>query len=324
MILLEQNYRSTQLILDAATAVIKHNPHRVHKDLFTDREGGTEIVIREAYNEQDEAATIVSTIENLMLQGYDGNSFAVMYRTNAQSRALEEAFVQAQLPYRLVGATQFYQRREVKDILAYLRVVNNPLDMISFNRVLNTPTRGIGQTTQQQLNDWAGTRQPAGRSLDEPGAQCQPAPSVQGPPTGRTDSRFGGMLDAWVQLREASQRRRAAGRDPGTDRLPRIHRRRHRRGRGTLAERDGTACRGRIGSSTVTLSEFLEQVSLVSETDNLEETTKAPTLLTLHAAKGLEFPSSLSPAWRTASCPTAGRWMTARSWPRSAVCSMSA
>ncbi|MEZ4517855.1 MAG: UvrD-helicase domain-containing protein [Chloroflexota bacterium] len=202
IILLEQNYRSTQVILDAAMAVIQNNPYRTHKQLFTDREGGAEIVVREAYNEQDEAATIVNTIENLMVQGYDGNSFAVMYRTNAQSRAIEEAFVQAQLPYRLVGATQFYQRREIKDMLAYLRAINNPQDMVSFNRILNTPTRGIGQKTQQQFLDWAAAngRQPTealivlARNQNQPHPFCCPRPAAL--------VGFGGMLDAWMQLRE--------------------------------------------------------------------------------------------------------------------------
>jgi DNA helicase-2/ATP-dependent DNA helicase PcrA len=150
-ILLEQNYRSTQMILDAAIEVIRRNADHIPKKLFTERQGGTKITVRESYNEADEAATVVNTIESLMLQGYRGNDFAVMYRTNAQSRAIEEAFVQAGLPYRLVGATQFYQRREIKDVVAYLRIVHNPLDAVSFNRVLNAPTRGIGQQTQAQF-----------------------------------------------------------------------------------------------------------------------------------------------------------------------------
>src|SRR5690606_17571076 len=154
-ILLEQNYRSTQLILDAAIEVIRRNRDHIPKKLFTDRPGGAKIILREAYNESDEAAAVVGTIEGLMLHGYNGNAFAVMYRTNAQSRAIEEAFVQAGLPYRLVGATQFYQRREVKDVIAYLRVVHNPLDSVSFNRVLNVPPRGIGQQTQAQFAAWA-------------------------------------------------------------------------------------------------------------------------------------------------------------------------
>jgi DNA helicase-2/ATP-dependent DNA helicase PcrA len=289
VILLEQNYRSTQLILDAAMAVIRHNPHRIDKALQATRVGGTEIVVREAYNEQDEASTIVSTIESLMLQGYSGNDIAVMYRTNAQSRSLEEAFVQAGLPYRLVGATQFYQRREIKDILAYLRVVNNPLDQISFNRVLNTPTRGIGQTTQQQLNEWAARlgRQPAEALVELVARPDQPHPFKSRPLAALT--RFGAMLAAWMQLRDAvsvgelldvilEQIGYREYIDDGTD-------------EGEERWLNVMELRAVAGSDlTTSLSQFLEQVSLVSETDNLEETAKATTLLTLHAAKGLEFP----------------------------------
>ena len=118
VVLLEQNYRSTQLILDAAKSVIRNNGNRVHKDLFTDRQGGDPIVLSEAYDEREEAETVVNAIQGLRLQGYALSDTAVMYRTNAQSRALEEAFMREGIPYRLVGATQFYKRREVKDVLA--------------------------------------------------------------------------------------------------------------------------------------------------------------------------------------------------------------
>lgn len=289
MILLEQNYRSTQLILDAAMGVIRHNQHREHKQLFTTRTGGAAIVVREAYNEQDEAAAIVNTIQNLMLQGYGGDSFAVMYRTNAQSRALEEAFVLARLPYKLVGATQFYQRREVKDALAYLRVINNLRDEVSFNRILNTPTRGIGTATQQQLNEWAASKglRAAEALLDLARRPDQPHPFKPRPHSLLTQ--FGNMLDAWVQLREVvgvgemldvvlEQTRYREYIDDGTD-------------EGEERWQNVMELRGVAGAdAAVSLSQFLEQVSLVSETDNLEEAAQATTLLTLHAAKGLEYP----------------------------------
>ena len=159
VVLLEQNYRSTQTILDAAKAVIKHNQNRVHKDLFTKRQGGEPIVIGEAYNDLEEGDIVISTIQSLLLDGYSPGDIAVMYRTNAQSRVLEEAFVRNNMPYRLVGATQFYKRREVKDIIAYLRLVHNPLDSVSFNRIVNVPTRGIGAKTLQNLQAWATANQ---------------------------------------------------------------------------------------------------------------------------------------------------------------------
>ena len=141
LILLEQNYRSTQVILDAAKAIIRHNKERVDKELFTDRKGGSQITIREAYNDVEEAELVVSTIEQIMLEGVHLGDCAVMYRTNAQSRVLEEAFIRAGINYRLVGATRFYGRREIKDLVAYLRLVHSLADSVSFGRVVNTPTR---------------------------------------------------------------------------------------------------------------------------------------------------------------------------------------
>ncbi len=288
-VLLEQNYRSTQVILDAAIEVIRQNRDHIPKKLFTERPGGSKLTLREAYNESDEAAAIVGTIEGLMLQGYNGNDFAVMYRTNAQSRAIEEAFVQAGLPYRLVGATQFYQRREIKDIIAYLRLIHNPLDAVSFNRVINTPTRGIGQQTQTLFLAWA-----VGLGLQPGEALVRLAidPNVQHPFNGRaynTLYTFGNLLAAWLALRERvgvgelldailEQTRYRAWLEDGTE-------------EGEDRWANVMELRGVAGiDGELTLGDFLQQVALVAETDNLDRSAQAPTLLTLHAAKGLEFP----------------------------------
>ncbi len=147
LILLEQNYRSTQTILDAAMGVIDRQPGRTRKRLFTDRGQGGEIVFHEAFDEDDEARFVIETIALLARSGIEPRGCAVMYRTNAQSRALEEAFLRANLPYRLVGAQRFYGRREVKDLVAYLRLIHNPADEVSLLRALNTPPRGIGAKT---------------------------------------------------------------------------------------------------------------------------------------------------------------------------------
>src|SRR5690606_20560097 len=161
VILLEQNYRSTQIVLDAARAIIDKNTHRTPKALFTEREGGPLITIHEAYSEMDEGEFIVKRIERLIKQkGYSYRDFAVMYRTNAQSRALEDACVSHSVPYKLVGGVGFYKRREVKDLLAYLRVLNNPNDEIRLFRVINVPGRGIGQKSVETFTRWA-----AGRGL---------------------------------------------------------------------------------------------------------------------------------------------------------------
>lgn len=288
-ILLEQNYRSTQVILDAAIEVIRRNRDHIPKKLFTERSGGAKIVLREAYNESDEAATVVNTIESLMLQGYNGSSFAVMYRTNAQSRAIEEAFVQAGLPYRLVGATQFYQRREIKDVIAYLRVIHNPLDAVSFNRILNVPTRGIGQQTQGQFAVWAAT---VGLQPAEALIRLATDPDAQHPFSGRAYNalyQFGSLLSAWTALSDQvsvgelldavlEQINYRTYLEDGTE-------------EGEERWANVMELRGVAGvDGQMTLGEFLQQVSLVAETDNLDREAPATTLLTLHAAKGLEFP----------------------------------
>lgn len=293
-ILLEQNYRSTQLILDAAIEVIRRNRDHIPKKLFTQRPGGSKIILREAYNEADEAATVVSTIVSLMLEGYNGNDFAVMYRTNAQSRAIEEAFVQAGMPYRLVGATQFYQRREIKDVIAYLRVVHNPLDAVSFNRILNVPTRGIGQQTQAQFTAWAAAQaaQPA-----EALVRLATDPDIQHPFGGRAYNalhNFGSLLASWLVLRERAtvgelldaileQTNYRAYLDDGTEEG-------EERWANVMELRGVAGYSGAGIDDEVNLSDFLQQVALVAETDNLDNETQAATLLTLHAAKGLEYP----------------------------------
>ncbi len=154
-ILLEQNYRSTQTILDVAMAVIDRNPGRRRKQLFTDRGTGERIKLHEAYDEADEANFVVETIARLTLEGLEPRDCAVMYRTNAQSRTLEDAFMRAGLSYQLVGAQRFYGRREIKDLVAYLRLIQNPADRVSLLRILNTPSRGIGDKTVATLLELA-------------------------------------------------------------------------------------------------------------------------------------------------------------------------
>jgi DNA helicase-2/ATP-dependent DNA helicase PcrA len=288
-ILLEQNYRSTQIILDVAKAVIKHNPNRVHKELFTVRMGGEPVVIHEAYNEHEEAEYVLGKITDLMLEGYSGGDMAIMYRTNAQSRVLEENFLRLGLPYKVVGATEFYKRREVKDAIAFLRVVHNPSDSVSFNRILNVPPRGIGAKTRENLIKWAAAMgwQPA-----EAVMRIALDPHLQHNFNGRAFnalSNFGQMLDAWMALVDKvsvaelldvilEQVGYRAYLDDGTAEG-------EERWDNVIELRNAAA-----EDADITLVEFLEQVALVSETDNLEDSANATTLLTLHAAKGLEFP----------------------------------
>ncbi len=288
--LLERNYRSTQTILDAARAVIRHNRDRVDKQLFTERDEGPDIVVHEAYDEDDEAQFVVDTIARLVAEeGRDPGEFAVMYRTNAQSRALEDAFVQTGLPYKLVGATRFYSRREVKDLLAFLRLIQNPEDDLSMERVINVPPRSIGSKTKMVLEDAA---RETGTSVYEVLTQLR-KPAAVGPDLWTRAERavldFLEMLEGWMaasgELSVADLISRVLEDTGYADYL--------RDGSEEGEERWANVMELRNVAADYTghsLTEFLTDVALVSDVDNLSADVDAPTLLTLHSAKGLEFP----------------------------------
>ena len=291
LILLEQNYRSTQMILDAAMGVIDRQPGRTRKRLFTDRGQGQEIVFHEAYDEGDEAGFVLDSIALLARAGVEPRGCAVMYRTNAQSRALEEAFLRANLPYRLVGAQRFYGRREVKDLIAYLRLVHNPADEVSLLRVLNTPPRGIGAKTIEALLAAARARPaPAGMLLIEIARGAASAPADLSARAAEALHTFGTRLEAWRALagtsslidlfdRLLADTSYKAFLDDGTE-------------EGAERWENILELRGLAADDPdLTLAAFLEQVALVSDQDTLTEDMNAPVLLTLHAAKGLQFPA---------------------------------
>ena len=290
-ILLEQNYRSTQTILNAAVAVINENTNRTEKKLFSDRGGGEEIVIYEAGDDYDEATYVVETISRQLLLGQAKESdFAIMYRTNAQSRLLEEAFRRANMNYRLVGAQRFYGRREVRDVIAFLRLIYNPQDEVSLARVINLPPRGIGSVTLEKLQQLAQQHGlSTGEALlllgSESGKEMEAA-------LGRSAARlipFGRMLADWrVQLSRVSISTLfdQVMLDTGYE---------------SYIKDDGGEDEDRwanvLGLRQVLLeyedqglAEFLEAMALVADQDTLPDTLDAPTLMTLHTAKGLEFP----------------------------------
>ena len=292
VVLLEQNYRSTQNILDVANAVISRNQGRTHKHLRTDRQGGPRIVLREAYNESQEGTFITEEIERLVQSGACRlGDIAVMYRTNAQSRVVEDAFVAQGLPYKLVGATRFYERREIKDVLAYLRVIHNPHDNVSLTRIINVPARTIGASTIAALGDLA-TRQ--GCSMYEAIHVLEQAPdasaiTVRACKALLSFARFMDdliaisrqanpveLLDSLLDQSGYAQYVRD-GTEEGIERWENI-----------LELRNVAAEYAYLPVESA-LSVFLEEVSLVSDVDNLTESNDLPTLLTLHAAKGLEF-----------------------------------
>jgi len=283
-VLLEQNYRSTQTILDAAQSIIRRNPDRTAKTLFTQRGHGCKITIHEAYDQDAEAQFVVETIAQLVAEEeVSPGDCAVMYRTNAQSRALEDAFIRAGLPYRLVGATRFYARREIKDVIAFLRLIHNPTDGVSMTRVINVPPRGIGRKTTEALEN-AARRQNV--SIYE--VLKQP-PEGLGGRARRVLGAFLDMLESWIAARASLTVAQLIDRVVEDTRYADYLR------DGTEEGEDRWAnvleLRNVAGEySDLTLTEFLSDVALVSDVDNLSEEADAPTLLTLHSAKGLEFP----------------------------------
>jgi DNA helicase-2/ATP-dependent DNA helicase PcrA len=290
-ILLEQNYRSTQTILDAAVAVIDENPNRTRKSLFSDRGTGKDIIIYEGADDHDEASYVVDTISRQVMLGKARESdFAIMYRTNAQSRLLEEAFRRANMSYRLVGAQRFYGRREVRDVIAFLRLVYNPKDEVSLARVINLPARGIGAVTLEQLQAHAREQGlSSGEVLLTLGTESG---SEHDAALGRSAARllpFAHMLQDWrehlsqvsltalfdqILLDTNYESYIKDDDDEEQDRWANVMELRQ-----VLLEYED---RG--------LAEFLEAMALVADQDTLPETLDAPTLMTLHAAKGLEFP----------------------------------
>jgi DNA helicase II / ATP-dependent DNA helicase PcrA len=289
-ILLEQNYRSHQNILNAAMGVIDRAMNRKKKKLFSDRGEGEKIFFYEAPDDYAEAAFVVDTIAQLVAsRQFEPGDCAVMYRTNAMSRLLEEAFLQARLPYRLVGAQRFYGRREVKDVIAFLRLIHNPADEASLDRVINVPPRGIGDKTLTTLHLVARKHnlQPGFVLIDLARGAESPYWSSFAGRASISLADFGGLLANWraaaasLTTSELFDRVLADLRykeyiddnsEEGTDRWENVEELRR------LA----------VEYSTRSLDEFLENVALVSDQDTIAE-GNVPTLLTLHAAKGLEF-----------------------------------
>ena len=284
-ILLEQNYRSTQTILDAANAVIANNTSRRPKRLFTEGAAGDPICRYRAEDERDEAGWVAAEIARLRATedvGY--GDIAVFYRTNAQSRVVEEELVRAGVPYKVVGGTRFYERREIKDVLAYLRLLANPEDEVSTRRVVNVPKRGIGATSVQRLAGWAAAE---GRGLAGALAYAAEAGLSGRALKGATE------LDALItELREAMATvapgelvQLVAERTGYLDDL-RAERSHEADGRiENVAELVGVA--GEYDD----LAELLETVALVSDSDELDTEATRVSLMTLHTAKGLEFPA---------------------------------
>jgi DNA helicase-2/ATP-dependent DNA helicase PcrA len=294
VILLEQNYRSTQNILAAANAVVSQNRSRKPKNLWSDQGAGPPIVGYVADNEHDEAAFVAEEVDRLNDAGQaTPGQVAVFYRTNAQSRVFEEVFIRVGLAYRVVGGVRFYERREVRDLLAYLRLIANPADEVSLRRVLNVPKRGIGDRAEEYVAAFAQREritfaEALARPADVPGLAARSASAIEGfnaligelrdlaeavPVAELTEA----VLDhtGYIEALESSSDLQDASRVENLEELVSVAR-----------EFDGSHEEG-------TLAEFLEQVSLVADADEIpegEEHGGMVTMMTLHTAKGLEFP----------------------------------
>ena len=293
VILLEQNYRSTQHILDVARAVIDFNRNRTPKALRTELGRGERAKVFEAYDERYEAEFVLEQIQQLRLsEGFDYRDFAVMYRTNAQSRAMEQAFVNNGFPYVLVGGVGFYKRREVKDMLAYLRLIHNPDDRVSFERIINVPTRGIGKKSLAAFLEWIAS---AGLSIGDGLNRLYddgPLPLTTG--ARKRFVAFAELLSSWQELAQVGDllgmfdditaRARYYLHLDEISKFPE---------EATERADNVRELRGLLQYAVEyeqPLHEFLAEQSLVADVDSLKDDADAVTLLTLHSAKGLEFP----------------------------------
>lgn len=288
---LEQNYRSTKIILDAANAVIDNNEGRPEKNLWTDKIEGAKIQHFTAQSEHEEAAFIGDTIAKKHdIHDVPYGDMAILYRTNAQSRVLEEALIKRALPYTMVGGTKFYDRKEIKDVLAYLRVLYNPFDDLSLLRIINVPKRSIGATTVAKLQDYAREK---GTSLFMTLTQLHLIDSIKGKTKEKLEE-FGILIFTLVSEMEdktvldilesiLDRTGYLAQLEESTD--PQDQARAE-----NIGELLSVAKDFQDTNPSGTVEDFLEQVALVNDVDSFEQEEAKVTLMTLHAAKGLEFP----------------------------------
>ncbi|MEX0990837.1 MAG: DNA helicase PcrA [Actinomycetota bacterium] len=290
--LMEQNYRSTQNILAVANALIEHNVNRKPKSLWTQESGGELVVRYRAENEHEEAMFVAEEVERLVeAEGYRYRDVALFYRTNAQSRVLEDIFMRVGLPYRIIGGVRFYARKEVKDILAYLRLLVNPQDVVSARRVVNTPKRGVGEQTVAAIESFARDEEV---SFLEACRRAEEITTLTARSTGGVASFVRVMDQLASRLAGGAGAMRmveAAAEDSGYIADLESERTVEAEGRvENIQELGGVAAEHEARSPDATLSDFLEQVALVSEQDEYDADASTVTLMTLHNAKGLEFP----------------------------------
>ncbi len=305
VIILDQNYRSTETILEAANSVIRNNTRRTHKNLWSDRGKGVSITRYEAEDEHDEAGFVVDEIERLQAQGFNLADVAVFYRTNAMSRVIEDVFVRRGMPYTVVGSVKFYDRKEIKDAVAYLRVLVNPSDEVSVKRIINEPRRGIGNTTVAHIDRFS---QGNGVTFFEGLQRVQEIPQLNARAQ-KMVLEFVALIDGLREKAESAGVEAAIQAvldDTGMMANLETERTIEAMGRaenlrelvGVGAEFESSNEGAIVGDEEFDamdnlrrLEVFLESTALVADIDEWDEGAGAVTLMTLHTAKGLEFPS---------------------------------
>ena len=296
VVLLEENYRSTKTILQAANEVIRNNRNRRPKNLWTQNEDGEEIVYYRANDEQDEALFVARTIDQLSREGYSHKDFAVLYRTNAQSRTVEEALLKSNIPYTMVGGTKFYSRKEIRDVISYLNLIANPSDNISYERVVNEPKRGVGPGTVEKIRDFASSQE---MSLLDASANI-----LLSPVKGKAAQAVYDFANMLLDLREClddytvTELVEAVLEKTGYAAVLAAQATLESQARIENIEEflsvtknfDESPDNPADESGLDKLSRFLNDLALIADTDDGDTESSEVTLMTLHAAKGLEFP----------------------------------
>jgi DNA helicase-2/ATP-dependent DNA helicase PcrA len=287
---LEQNYRSTQTILDAANALLSNNRRQIEKSLWTENPQGDPVHVRELDDEHGEARFVAGEIERLVDSGTSRDEIAVFYRANAQSRVLEDILVRFNVSYQVIGGTRFYERAEVKDAMAYLTLLVNPSDVVAFQRVVNSPRRGIGDTTQARIVAQANT---LGESIWDVAASPETVPGL-GAAAVKAVGRFMSSMERLKERMETAavdELLEEVLSESGYVDALKAERTIEAEGRlENLEELVGVAREFQQTADEPRLDEFLQQIALFSEQDNLSDDEGIVTLMTLHNAKGLEFP----------------------------------